>query len=216
MSQKNTITLRFQLVSKFKGKKTKNARTNGKEKVRAGALAFIDNANVLELFCGRGVMYTKVWNKCNSYVGIDIEPQGDARRTITSDALEYVKKANIKDINTFDIDAFGSPYQCLEVIVQRIENEYNNGRIAFCITDGLEIDMRMGNITSEMAALADINVKKVKNAHLMHDNLIKRIIKNIAKRLDSVVLSAVICRGNTGSGMRYYCFVLEKNTKGFL
>jgi len=200
-------------MSKFKGKKTKNAPTNAKEKIRTSVLDYIQEPSVLELFCGSGVMYSKVWYKCNSYIGVDIEPQNDHRMTVSCDAFEYAKSANIEGINVFDIDAFGSPYKCLLAIIKRLKKANIENRIAFCITDGIEIDMRMSNIQYEMAELAGVSVKKVKNAHLIHDRLIKLIISNIANILDSVVVSAVMSKGNTGAGMRYYSFVIESRKK---
>jgi hypothetical protein len=124
--------------------------------------------------------------------------------------MSCLQKVDCSLFNIFDIDAYGSPYDVLEFIVENIADKKFT-RLAFCVTDGVQMDLRMGNITRAMAALSGINFKKVNRAHLIHDAIIKRIIDNIANQLSCHVVDSHIAIGNTGSGMRYYSFVVEKN-----
>lgn len=199
-------------MSKFKGVKTDNAKITAKHALRSGAVSMLasQKTHVLEVFCGKGEMYEAVWSECNSYLGIDKRKFQDKRAVLIGDAMSALLQVNCSEYNIFDIDAYGSPYECLAEIVKQLEQKNKHKRIAFCITDGVQMDLRMGNITLSMACLSGINVKKISRAHKLHDVIIARIIDHIASRLHCNVIDKKIAIGATGSGMRYYSFVIEK------
>lgn len=196
-------------MSHFKGVKTNNAKISAKEKLRY--FGNIKDLSVLDIFCGSGEMYNKSWKNAKSYEGIDIKKyeEQDERVLHIGDAPSILKQ--IKDINKFDIfdiDAYGSPYECLYIISNKIKIKNEK---YFIITDGIEIDLRMGNIEQFFGLLADLKPKKINNIHIMHDILIKKVIENLCKKLNCQYKDFQIAKGLTGSGMRYYKFTLFKN-----
>jgi len=200
-------------MSKFNGKKTNNTNaTNAKKKLRYRSLNSVSMSNVLELCCGDGVMYDNVWHNADSYLGVDIKKSSNKSMiSIVQDAVVYIKKHDISMVTIFDIDTYGSPYKCLNAIINRLIKTYSSGNISFCVTDGIQMDLRMGNITDDMAILAGIRKMKLNGVYKIHDRLIKMIINNISALLNAEIAAYAIYKGKTGSGMRYYFFTLKKD-----
>lgn len=197
-------------MSKFKGAKTDNAKIAAKSKLRENLINVMPGkTSVLEIFCGKGEMYDAVWHKANRYTGIDKRFFSDHRHVLHGDALSVVSQIDCSDYNIFDIDAYGSPYDILLEIVTQLSKK-NIDQVGFCITDGVQMDLRMGNVTKAMSELSGLNFKKIGGAHRMHDQLIIRIIDNIAALLNGYIVDSNIAIGATGSGMRYYTFIVEK------
>lgn len=196
-------------MSKFNGKKTNNAKTSAKKDLRQGVLSQMKIARVLEVFCGAGEMYNSVWNGAESYLGIDKVKFFDKRKTICGDAMKAVSTIDLSEFNVFDIDAYGSPYDVLCVILDRIQGD--KPEYGFCITDGVSMDLRLGNICKGIRQLTGIEHRVVKNSAIMHDELITAIINTVCNRLNSHVTHFRIANGKTGAAMKYYAFVIAKN-----
>jgi len=197
-------------VSKFNGVKTNNAKISAKKDLRNEIIRCAEISNVIEVYCGKGEMFDLVWNKSDSYIGIDKVKFFDKRNTICGDAVSCLKQIDVTKYNIFDIDAYGSPYECISEIVRQLEASKNNDKLYFCVTDGLQIDMRMGRVSKFMAELSGVNSRRISKAHKMHNIIIKNIIHNISNRLNRRLLSSNIAIGKTGSGMRYYTFILSE------
>lgn len=191
-------------MSKFKGKKTNNAKIDAKIKLRQ--VIDCKESSVLECFCGKGEMFKAVWKDAHYYEGIDIEAQNDNRIVHQGDCALILKKINIEKFDVFDIDAYGSPYECLQIIVQKIKKIKKSKMYHFFITDGIEIDLRMGKIENFFGLLAGLKFKKLNNAHLLHDYFINKIIKNLCVDMGAELINSKIAKGKTGSGMRYFYF----------
>jgi hypothetical protein len=194
-------------MSKFKGKKTNNAKIDAKTELRK--LIDCKDLSVLECFCGSGEMFEAVWKDACHYEGIDIKKQDDSRITHQGDCALMLKKLNLEKFNVFDIDAYGSPYECLHIIFEKIKKQEKNRKYHFFITDGIEIDLRMGKIENFFGLLAGLNAKKLNNAHLLHDCFIKKIIKNLCLNMGAELINSAIAKGKTGSGMRYFYFSIK-------
>jgi hypothetical protein len=191
-------------MSHFRGVKTNNAKITAKEKLRV--IQGINNLSVLDIYCGAGEMYNAVWNKAKSYEGIDIKEFTDGRKLHIGDAPQILKKINIDKFDVFDIDAYGSPYECLLIILNKIKTRKIRH---FIITDGIEIDLRMGNIEQFFGILTGVESRKINNIHKIHDQLILKLLKNIEHNLNTKVSNFLIAKGKTGSGMRYYRFTIN-------
>jgi hypothetical protein len=194
-------------MSKFKGKKTNNAKIDAKIELRQ--LIDCKELSVLECFCGSGEMFNAVWKDAFHYEGIDIKKQDDLRITHQGDCALMLKKLNLEKFNVFDIDAYGSPYECLQIIVEKIKKQEKSKKYHFFITDGIEIDLRMGKIENFFGLLAGLNAKKLNNAHLLHDYFIEKIIKNLCLDMGAELMNSKIAKGKTGSGMRYFYFLIK-------
>lgn len=196
-------------MSHFKGVKTNNAKINAKEKLRY--FKNINDLSVLDIFCGSGEMFKKTWKDAKNYEGIDIKKydENDKRILHIGDAPAIIKNlTNINKFDIFDIDAYGSPYECLFLLSNKITV---NKEKHFIITDGIEIDLRMGNIEQFFSILSNITAKKINNIHILHDYLIKKIIENLCIKLNCKYKDFAIAKGVKGSGMRYFKFTLFKN-----
>jgi len=196
-------------MSHFKGVKTNNAKIDAKEKLRF--FNNIKDLSVLDIFCGSGEMYNKSWKNAKHYEGIDIKKynENDKRILHIGDAVAVIKNfKNINKFDVFDIDAYGSPYESLYAISNKIKIDNQKH---FIITDGIEIDLRMGNLEQFFSLLAGISSKKINNIHYLHDYLIKKIIENLCIKLNCKYKDFAIAKGVKGSGMRYFKFTLFKN-----
>jgi len=203
-------------MSKFKGVKTDNAKNTTKAELRNNILRYFGNneTNVLDVFCGSGEMFNQVWINASSYVGIDKKKYSDNRNTVCGDAVSVLKQFDIDGINIFDIDAYGDPYECLVIILDKLKKIKNIDDLGFCITDGLQIDMRMSRFRKAMETISCINLDKIRGVHRLHNNIIHRMVSSIALDLNLNIHSAKIAIGKKGSGMRYYSFILTKKQRG--
>lgn len=200
-------------MSKFHGVesvKTDNAKVSAKHLLRNSVLAQFDETSCLDVFCGAGKMWKSVWHKCDNYTGIDIRAFFDSRHTICGDALAVINNIDISGYNIFDIDAYGSPYDVLDLILSKT---IDSQKIAFCITDGSAMDMRMGRVSKGMRLVSGISRHKIKKIHLIQDEVIEKIIKTTAAKLCGKVVDFHIATGVTGSAMRYYTFIVERNSE---
>ena len=196
-------------MSKFNGVKTDNAKINAKQDLRNNVLNFFVEKHVLEVFCGSGEMYRDVWHVADTYTGIDIKKQFDERNTICGDAVKAVSTIDLDCFNIFDIDAYGSPYDVLNIILNRYQGDAK--RLAFIITDGGGMDLKMGWICAGLRNLLSIESRKVNKAHLIHGKIIEDIVDIVAEKLKAKVIHKKFAKGKTGAAMRYYAFVLERD-----
>jgi hypothetical protein len=196
-------------MSKFNGVKTNNAKTNAKKEIRSHVLSSIgENAHVLEVFCGAGEMYEHVWKKASGYLGIDKVKFFDQRNTICGDALKAVTKIDVDDFTIFDIDAYGSPYEILIALLPKISRSHK--KIGFVITDGIAMDLKLGRISKGIRKLVEIDFHIAKRAHIIHDDLIAKVIKRVSQDLQGSPTGIKIANGKKGSAMKYYCFIVER------
>lgn len=197
-------------MSKFNGVKTDNAKITAKKEIRENVLSMIKergSANIIEVFCGTGEMYQSVWKRADKYLGIDKLKFFDERTTICGDALKALLTIDISEFNIFDIDAYGSPYDCLSIITDKLIGR--KGIIGFVITDGSGMDLKMGNISKGLQKIVGLDVNKVAKIYKFHDLLIKKIVENISIKLGADIIQTSIAKGKTGAAMRYYSYVLD-------
>ena len=197
------------MMSKFNGVKTNNAKTNAKTEIRLSVLSEIENPKVLEVFCGAGEMYKNVWHNSEKYTGIDKVKYFDERHTICGDAEKAVRLIDVNDYNIFDIDAYGSPYEILDYIVSKIDQE--NKKIGFVITDGVNMDLKLGRVCKGLRRFIGYDFHIAKRANVLHDDFIKIVIDKIAEKLKGKIENLLIAQGVTGSSMRYYSFVINRD-----
>lgn len=196
-------------MSKFRGVKTNNAKTNAKREIRAHILSVVGyDSSVLEVFCGAGEMYNAVWSRANDYLGIDKVKFFDERRTICGDALKAVVKLDPKEFAIFDVDAYGSPYEIISALLPKISKEHK--KIGFCITDGIAMDLKLGRISKGIRMLVDIDFHIAKRAHVIHDELIINVIDRVCRELKGTPSDIKIANGVSGSAMKYYCFIVNR------
>lgn len=197
------------IMSKFNGVKTNNAKTNAKQKLRESVFDNMTDVSILEVYCGAGEMYKSVWHKAKKYTGIDKVKFFDERHTVCGDAEKAIRLVNINDYNVFDIDAYGSPYEILDYIVNKIDS--NNKKIGFVITDGVNMDLKLGRVCKGLRAFIGYDYHIAKRANVLHDEFIKITIEKIADILKGKIENLLIAQGVTGSSMRYYSFIVNRD-----
>jgi tRNA G26 N,N-dimethylase Trm1 len=154
-------------------------------------------------------MYKNVWHNSEKYTGIDKVKYFDERHTICGDAEKAVRLIDVNDYNIFDIDAYGSPYEILDYIVDKIDT--SNKKIAFVITDGIDMDLRLGRVCTGLRKFIGYDFHIAKRAHVLHDDFIKIVIDKIKDKLKGSVCLFLIAQGTKGSSMRYYSFVVNRD-----
>ena len=194
-------------MSKFNGIKTNNAKTEAKRLIRRKILSSVDNPKVLEVFCGAGEMYRDVWRDADDYLGIDKVKFFDERKTICADAIKAVSTIDLSGFNVFDIDAYGSPYDVLKIIIERIDKTKKS--YGFVITDGISMDLRLGRICKGIRHFTGIDFHVAKRAGVLHEQFIRDVMCYISKELNGVAENFVIARGKTGAAMKYYAFTVN-------
>lgn len=108
------------------------------EKIKLRKKFLPKNARVLDLYCGNGHMYKSVYsNKVSIYTGVDKEKIFDNEKCFLCDNKEFIQKNDIKKYNTFDLDAYGTPWFLFEDIIKKSSKE----KLYFFITDGLFNDL---------------------------------------------------------------------------
>ena len=193
------------LMSKFNGVKTNNAKIRAKCDIREYVMSQIDRQSVLDIFCGTGEMYNSVWHKAMNYQGIDKVKFFDCRNTLCGDADKLIRRVDLTRFNIFDIDSYGSPYEILDYLTQTIRP---SGDVAFVITDGISIDLRLGRVCKGIRNLVGIENHVLKRASKMHDDIINIIAIEVSKRLKMRISSIRIAKGKTGASMRYWSITL--------
>jgi len=181
--------------------KTNNAKDNRKILLRKNHINNIIESNVLELFCGDGVIKKKVYNEVKKYTGVDIKDNG---KNIVSDAVDFVKSNDISNYDIIDIDPYGDPYTVL-INIKKIKKD-----VTFFITDGLYTDLSMGNICKSIQLFTGMNQNRILKANRIHLILIKIIINKFAKKHSAVLSNFYIFTGKTQSHVKYYTFKLTK------
>ncbi len=165
--------------------KTDNSFLYGKIALRIEAIKQFEEIKVLDCFGGKGVIWDKIKeiNKKQKIeiVSLEIE-KGKNKKAIEGDNLKLLPSIDLSEFNIIDIDAYGSPFKQLDIVLNN--NTLKKGTIFF-ITDiqimqgGVPHKLLLnGNITTEM-------IKKIpslfykKSFLIMKDYLNKKGVEKI-------------------------------------
>ena len=69
----------------------------------------------------------------------------------------------------------------------------------------------MGRLCKGIRDILFIDEKTIGKAHLIHDDIISKIIEQIAAITGMHVSKIMFSKGKTGAAMRYYAFILTKS-----
>lgn len=120
-----------------------------KREMRERVLEEIAPAHVLDVFCGAtGEMHAAVWHRAASYIGCDKEwRKSDTRRRFVGDSLLLLRAIDLAPFNVFDLDAYGSPWEAMQILAAR--RTWKPGeRGAVIFTDGSEGKTKFGSCAS--------------------------------------------------------------------
>jgi len=139
---------------KHKWKPHDNTGLDIKVKIRKDLLTGFDNPAVLDCFAGGGRIYQEVYQGMN-YLGLDRKKGVDDRVLLCIDNRRYLRSADLSRFNIFDLDAYGSAWEQLYIILGR-RRFIPHERVAIFITDGTDFTTRMGDITHRIKPLLGI------------------------------------------------------------
>lgn len=111
-----------------------NSAIKLKKRIREKAFVYInpDNAKVLDLYCGLGVMYKNVWYRAKSYFGVDKNKTHTYKPTARISAEKAVSNFDLDDFNIFDIDCYSCPWG----VARKIAKTKLNENYILILTDG--------------------------------------------------------------------------------
>jgi SAM-dependent methyltransferase len=105
---------------------TRGGRDNGNPELKAHLRrTYLDEfkakPRVLDLFCGTGEMYRRVYaGRVREYVGVDRERVHDPALCITVDNRTYVAHNDIGRFDVFDLDDYGCPWALFYRVLEKV------------------------------------------------------------------------------------------------
>lgn len=122
-----------------------NTDRGEKIEIRRRILAELKTSpSVLDCFAGEGKIYRACYQEMQ-YVGLDKKGIKDGRIIVTVDNIKYLRSADLKRFNVFDLDAYGSPWYQFLIILKR-RSVLADEQIAIFLTDGLRFQAALGDL----------------------------------------------------------------------
>lgn len=167
-----------------------------------------EQASVLDLACGYGEMYRRVYKKrVVYYFGIDKNKIHDTNCCIIGDNVKFLQSNDIDDFNTFDIDSYGSVWKLLYMVLSKATQE----QVTIFITDGLPLSLQIRNrVTKYVSSIEMIpfNMKIPLASHFYID-MFSTMLVQVAQRFSWQIMTAKYIY-NTGATVCYWVLELKK------
>lgn len=175
--------------------------------IRQKLIAELSTVCVLDAFAGAGKMHREVWHLADHYTACDTKWYKDQRTAYVVDNRRLLRTIDLQPFNVFDLDAYGSPWEQVLIIASR--RRVNTGeRIAFALTDGSPLNLKMGGLPTALRLLAGFD-RVVAGGLRLQDEIIDRVLLGLCERMHCRILRRWEARGKTGSCVRYTGIVLE-------
>lgn len=170
-------------------------------------------AVVFDAFAGTGQMWAEVWQRAAGYVGCDARWHADARCCFVADNRRVMRCLDLQRFTVFDFDAYGSPWEQALILAARRRLKPRE-RLGLVITEGTWTKTRMGNGwpgSLRQAVGIHPHVAAVQHGltESMHDDLINRAVRTIARQMRGQLVQQWRAIGMTGMRMRYLGLVIE-------
>ncbi len=185
-----------------------NSSLKLKAALRKRYLSFLENPAVLDLFCGNGEMYRRVYAPLGvRYLGVDNTKIHDPSLCILEDNVRFVYNADISEYNFFDLDAYGCPWKLLYLICRK-----HRGRIIACaITDGMLLSTRVGGKLSRfVSAVEGIPPKmRIPQVFRFYHDIFLSMLLDLERRYGWKTIRADYAENRRGS-VCYWGILLER------
>lgn len=133
------------MIQGLSGKKKDNSNEWLKAELRRKVLP--KDARVLDLFCGTGEMYRRVYaGRARSYRGVDKAKVHDPALCTLINNTVFVSRHSMDDYNVYDLDDYGSPWRLLYLILRK----RSPGQITVYLTDGLPLRFKLTSRMEKM------------------------------------------------------------------
>ena len=175
----------------------------------------VDNPRILDAFCAKGEMWRDAYGETDNYVGLDLEKFIDKRNTVICDNVRYLRQADLDQFDIFDLDAFGSPFECLAVIAHRIKWSRTK-RVGIVLTDGTGVNSKFNAMNREFLGWIGAS-PHVKARVQMNDreNFIVGGMLKAAKMCDAFIEDVLVAFKNKGGAeMRYIGYIMRHAEEG--
>ena len=163
---------------------------------------------VLDLFCGTGEMYKKVYqDRAIFYHGVDKEKIHDPDICTKEDNLRFFAREGIDQFNVFDLDDYGSPWKQLYLILQKL----NRPDVTIFITDGLVLHQKVdGNVTRFVSATEQIRRDaNIPGLCRWYVDIFATMLLDLQKRYIWKIIEAKYFH-NSRETVYYWCLKLKK------
>lgn len=196
-------------IKKAAGRGTHNHDSTraGKAKIRENALdALGEQAVVLDAYAGPGAMWEAVYKPRGAlYVGCDKQWYKDARLMYVCDNRRLLRAIDLAPFNVFDLDAFGSPWDCALIIARR-RIIAPGERVAMFLTDGAKMGATRSSFSRALAHFAKID--RVPPSFLYADVTAKAVV-GLADEMRCEIVHSQYIEGRKMPKVRYYALVLR-------
>ncbi len=161
-----------------------------------------EEASVLDLFAGSGVIFRSVWVGARKYAGCDLEwhPNQD-RLAYSCDNVRLLRHLDLGQFNIFDLDAYGSPWEQATIIAAR-RKCMPGEKVGVVLTDGSAMRARLGRVEGCLAAMAGMAVGAA-GAHRDWISVTGRAVRNMADRMGADVENFWCADGGAKRTMLY-------------
>lgn len=197
------------------GKKQHNAKgaLHAKVEMRRNVLAAVGaaTAKVFDAYAGPGEMHRAVWCEAAAYTGCDVEWFRDDRRVFVADNQLVMRAMDLGAFNVFDLDAFGSPWECATILAAR--RKVKPGElVGLCLTDGSGLRLKLSGVPHALARLAGVS-GSLKLANRGHEAMFNRALAVVCERMGAEVVKRWRAVDTARAAMRYEALVLRGLTE---
>lgn len=186
--------------------------------VRRLCAEHVGEARVLDLFCGDAgpaSMCEAAWSDATLYLGVDRRAPGGTTPTLRMEIAAGLARIGprIASFNVFDLDAYGCPWAAaIDVAARRMLSP--GERVAFAVTDGLALALRLGSASAAALEL-DPTLSKPAPRSAPHEAArVGRMCSALAARMNATVTRIAVLpvtaaqRGRKGGGVMVYAALL--------
>lgn len=190
-----------------------NTSIKAKVDVRKHVLDLLENKNpkILDVFCARGEMWKEAYDHTPNYIGVDKDMYLDDRITIVAENSRYLRQADLDEFDVFDLDAYGSPFEQLSIICNRLT--WNKKKqVGIILTDGTGMNSNLNAMNRTFLKWIGMCVHQKSRVQLTYrDSMILMGINKSAKEARAVVENVLVARKDSlGARMRYIGYLLTK------
>jgi hypothetical protein len=188
---------------------TDNSSPELKAALRERFLRTIEDPHVLDLFCGAGEMYKRVYaGKVAEYVGVDRAKVHDAALCVRTDNRRYIATHDISRFNVLDLDDYGCPWLLLFAATAKVAA----GRLLVFVTDGLPLHMRVESAVTHIISATERLPKHfaIPGAARFYVPMFLTMLRELERRNGLTVSSACYCP-NQRRTVYYWALAIDKH-----
>ncbi len=194
------------MIQGLSGKKKDNSNEWLKAELRRRYLP--KDARVLDLFCGTGEMYRRVYaDRARSYRGVDKAKVHDAALCTLINNVVFVSRHSMDEYDVYDLDDYGCPWKLLYLILRK----RGPGRITVYLTDGLPLNLKLTGHLGKMQSGIERLPKdmEIPGPFRFYTEMFATMLLDVQARYGWKTEKAVYAR-NDGASVYYWVLQMHK------